>query len=630
MAQSAITNPAPRASFIWPLLWLLSLAGCAGAGPAADRAAPARPPASGEAVYSCDPDFRSPADPLLAERFAEVGRLALMKDQPADLATLDQRLAVSLTEAGSLMRNQGYYEGRVAGRLGQPSGDQVPVVVEFDPGPRYKFGRSSVVLAAPPHPEVLSDPPPLSLAEAGLEEGAPALADDMLKAVELLTEAWHNRGFPEARVQGARYTVDREARVLEAEITLAAGPFARLGPVLVSGTAPVDQGYLDSLKTWRDGQPWNQALVEEYLASLRRTGLFQSVETAGPPGRPTTDGGELRPVRLALAGAAPRTVGGQVNYDTDFGPGVKAYWENRNLIGHGDRLRLDLPVWADLQELTAAYRYPFLFRPDQDFIARGGFLHQDTEAYKLWSGSFSAGLERRLSRRWLGALTGYLEGGALEDPERPGETEAHGLERFHVLGLPFTLSYDRTDDLLDPTLGARLNLTNAPYTGIYHHRFNVFRSRLESRAFLPLGTPRAVLALRGLWGGIWGLEDSQEVPSSLRFYSGGGGSVRGYDYQSVGPRNDENEPLGGLSQVETGAEARLRLTEDLGAVAFIDGGTVYARATDRTFQDLMWGTGAGLRYFTPVGPVRLDAAFPLDRRPGDSAWQLYLSLGQSF
>jgi translocation and assembly module TamA len=335
------------------------------------------------------------------------------------------------------------------------------------------------------------------------------------------------------------------------------------------------------------------------------------------------DEGETRPVRLALAAAAPRTVGGQVNYDTDFGPGVKFYWEHRNLFGHGDRLRLDLPMWTDLQEFTATYRYPFLFRPDQDFIARGGVVHQDTDAYRLVSGSVSAGLERRLSRHWRGAVLGYFEGGELEDPDKP-------RERFYVMGLPVTAGYDRTNDLFDPTRGVRLNLLAAPYTGAYHESFQVLRTRLEARAFLPLGTPRAVVALRGLWGSLWGIDHSQDVPSSLRFDSGGGGSVRGYDYQSVGPRNERNDPLGGLAQVETGAEARLRFNESLGAVAFIDGGTVYARATDRIFQDLMWGAGAGLRYFTPVGPVRLDAAVPLDRRPGDSPWQLYISLGQSF
>jgi translocation and assembly module TamA len=604
------------------MAWLCGLGGCALPGPASKEAAPPRP--AKDAVYLAALDFRSPADPALAARFNEVSRLALMRDQPADLATLNQRLAVSLTEAQSLLRSQGYYEGRAFGRLGKPAGDTVPATVTFSPGPRYKFGRARVILAGHIPAELSADPPPADLAQAGLEPGAPARADDMLAAVERLAGAWRNRGFPEAIIRNARYFANHETRELEAEITLIPGPFTRMGPVLVSGAAPVDQSYLDALKTWRDGQPWNQALVENYLNTLRRTGLFQSVDLAGPSAsRAATDEGETRPVRLALKPASARTVGGQVNYDTDFGAGVKLYWENRNLTGHGDRLRLDLPLWTDLQEFTAAYRYPFLFRPDQDFIAKGGLLHQDTAAYRLWSGSFSPGVERRLSRHWRGALAGYVEGGSLEDP---GQTQ----ERFHVLGLPVTLNYDRTDDLLDPTLGARLNLAAAPYAGDYHEDFRAYRGSLEGQAFLPLGLPRTVLALRGLWGGIWGIDHSQDVPSSLRFYSGGSGSVRGYDYQSVGPHNDRREPLGGLAQVETGAEARVRFNETLGAVAFLDGGTVYAQADDRLFQDLMWGTGAGLRYFTPVGPIRLDVALPLDRRPGDSAWQLYLSLGQSF
>ena len=631
MPQSAPVSPptlrcpAWRWACIWPLAWLLSLGGCALSDSAPDRAALIRAaPASGEAVYLSALDFNSPADPFLAERLAEVSRLALMKDQPADLATLSQRLAVSLTEAESLLNNQGYYEGRVTGRLEKPSGGQVPVVVIFDPEPRYKIGRARVFTAGQIPSGILS--PPLSLAEAGLAEGGPARADDMLKAVEGLAEAWRDQGFPEARVQSARYVLNRAARELEAEITLDPGPFVRLGPVLVSGESPVGQGYLEALKTWRDGQPWSQALVEDYLDILRRTGLFQSVElAAGPaaPDQPAADERELRPVQLALTAGPARTVGGQINYDTDFGPGVKLYWEHRNLFGQGDRFRLDLPVWADLKELTGTYRYPFIFRPDQDFIARGGFLNQNTEAYRLWSGSAEAGFERRLSRYWRASLTGYLEGGALEDPGRPQES-------FQIMGLPAAVNYDRTDDLINSTRGARLNLTIAPYSGEYHDRFQVWRTRLEGQTFLPLGTPRAVLALRGLWGGLWGLDDSRDVPSSLRFYSGGGGSVRGYDYQSVGPRNDQNRPLGGLSQVEAGAEARLRFTESLGAVAFLDGGMVHAQATDAIFQDLMWGAGAGLRYFTPIGPVRLDAAVPLDRRPGDSSWQLYISLGQSF
>jgi len=623
----AFRRPAPAMNSllatVWLMAWLGGLGGCAFSRPAGEEAAPARP-AKGEAVYLYTLEARSPAAPFLAERFAQISRLALMRDRPADLATLNQRLAVSLTEAQSLLRNQGYYEGRAFGRLGEASGDTIPVVVTFNPGPRYKFGRTKVLLADPP-PANSSARPPSALAEVGLLSGAPARADDMLAAVERLAQAWRNRGFPEARVLSARYAANFETRELESEITLAPGPFTRMGPVLVSGTAPVDQEYLEALKTWQEGQPWNQALLEDYLNTLRRTGLFQSVGLAeqSAPARPATDEGGIRPVRLALTPASARTVGGQINYDTDFGPGTKVYWENRNFTGHGDRLRLDLPIWADLQEFTAAYRYPFLFRPDQDLIARGGLLHQDTEAYRLWSGSTSAGLERRLSRYWRGSLTGYLEGGSLEDPDQ-------AQERFHVFGLPLSFNYDRTDDLLDPTLGARLNLSAAPYTGAYHENFQVYRSRLESQAFLPLGSPRAVMALRGLWGGLWGVDHSQDIPSSLRYYSGGGGSVRGYDYQSLGPRNERRDPLGGLAQVETGAEARLRFTETFGAVAFLDGGTVYAQADDRLLQDLMWGTGAGLRYFTPVGPVRLDGAVPLDRRPGDSPWQLYLSLGQSF
>ncbi|UQZ90314.1 hypothetical protein C4J81_14315 [Deltaproteobacteria bacterium Smac51] len=156
------------------------------------------------------------------------------------------------------------------------------------------------------------------------------------------------------------------------------------------------------------------------------------------------------------------------------------------------------------------------------------------------------------------------------------------------------------------------------------------RTRLEGQAFVPVFTEKFVLAARAVWGAVWDAEAAQELPSSLRFYSGGGGSVRGYEYQSVGPRNEKRDPLGGISQFETNLETRFRITETLGFVTFLDGGMVYDDVDVNVFSDLLWGAGAGLRIYTPIGPVRADVAFPLDRRKDDSAWQAYISIGQSF
>ena len=305
------------------------------------------------------------------------------------------------------------------------------------------------------------------------------------------------------------------------------------------------------------------------------------------------------------------------------GPGVQGFWENRNLTGHGDRLRLEMPIWADLQELIARYRLPFFQRPDQDFVAQAALRNEDTDAYELRSAAASAGIERRFSNRWTGGIRGAVEGGQLKDPDEP-------RRRYAMVGMPLSIAYDNTGSLLDATKGVRTRLGVAPYTGVFDREFSVLRARLTTQAFLPVvGEDTLVLALSGTVGTVTGAETSS-IPASIRFYSGGGGSVRGYAYQSIGPRNSRNDPLGGAALTEVSAEARWRFNEEWGLVAFVDGGMVYEDSTPAFGKDMLWGAGLGLRYFTLIGPVRLDVGVPLNARDDDAPWQLYISIGQNF
>ncbi len=573
-------------------------------------------------LYSCELDCQSPADPKLAELFMKSSRLALLAGEPADRDTLEQRLALSLSQGRDILNNQGYYEGTVQGSLqGSEAAGKLKAVVRFQPGPRYSLGPGRIVLTRPLAELKEAPAPPMTLQEAGLAAGQPVTAEAVAEAIDEVERLFKRRGYPEAKIISARHWAEASSRRLETELTVDPGPLARLGDLIIEGETAVDKSYLEARRRWRPGQLWNQDLVEAYISSLRQSGLFQTVEAIAAD---SDDASGLRPLRLRLSDALPRTVGGLLSYDTDFGPGLKAYWEHRNFLGHGDRLRVDMPLWADLQQLTGTYRYPYFGRPDQDFLAQGGLLHEDSDAYELYSGSIAAGFERRLSRRWRGSTLLWLEGGSLRDPGEPRHT-------FVMLGLPTNLNYDGSNSLLNPSRGYRLLMQAAPYVGVYHSDFEVLRSRLEAQAFWPLlGPDRLVLALRGVWGSLWGVDDSQLVPSGLRFYSGGGGSVRGYEYQSVGPRDARRDPLGGLSQTELSVEARLRLAESYGLVAFLDGGMVYEDSTEKLFQDMLWGAGLGFRYYSAVGPLRLDLALPLQRREGDSAWQLYISFGQSF
>ncbi len=615
------------------ILLCLALGGCGLFGQAEPEplrepsGAGAEPAPSDEKLYSAAIECDSP-DSELCELFEKSSRLAVMNHEGQGLApraALDQRLSVSLSRDGrDILHSLGYYEGEVEGAFlaGEAEGALI-AGIKFTPGPRYRLGRS-LIHQTEKTDETPGSEIPSDLAEAGLKPGDEARAAKVLAAVDKLPGLFQNRGYPRAAIQATRYSLLPAEKELETEVWMRPGDFARMGGIRVDSEEGeemvVDESYLKAHRTWEKGLAWRQDLVEDYLARLRGTGLFQTVNGFAAREK---DAEGLTPLRLRLTGAPPRSVGGLISYDTDFGPGLTGYWEHRNFTKRGDRLRLDLPLWADLQQFTAAYRYPFFFDPRQDFIAQGGMLHQDTEAYELFSAALSAGVERRLSPRWKASVSGAAEGGSLTDP---GEE----AERFFMFGLPLSLSYDSADSLMDPARGARLIMRAAPWQGVYQNGFSVFRTRLEGQAFLPVLPEKLTLAAKAVWGAVWGAGSAQELPSSLRFYSGGGGSVRGYEYQSVGPRSEDYDPLGGISQFETSLESRLRLSDSLGAVAFLDGGMVYDDPAANVLSDLLWGAGLGLRFYTPIGPVRADLAMPLDRRDNDSAWQAYISIGQSF
>ena len=486
--------------------------------------------------------------------------------------------------------------------------------------------KSPTKVSLPDQPSLLydfhpQDAPalPRSLEDLGLDPSGPALADKVLDAVDRVQKDFRNSGYPEAKTTSTQYFLNHQTQTLDVEIHVLPGPFIRMGELSLPQGASVDESYLLAKQTWKVGQPWNQDTIESYRDALRQTGLFVSMDIS--PAKQDQDS-SLRPIEVRLTPAPERTIGGSLKYDTSFGPGVQAFWEHRNLTGHGDSLRLEAPVWMDMQEVTAKYRLPYFLRDDQDFIAQLGFLNEDVDAYNLQAVRLAAGLDRRLSRHWKATLQGSAESGSLKDPKKP-------REEYLMFGLPFTLAFDSTNSILDATKGGRATLGLAPYTGEYRDDFTVLRSRLDLQRFIPLADEDTlVLALRGTLGTMTGV-DAGRVPPSVRFYSGGGGSVRGYEYQSLGPRNYRDDPLGGSALTEVSIEPRWRFSETFGVVAFVDGGMAYDEVDDLG-KDLRWGAGLGLRLYTPIGPVRVDVATPLNPRSDDDPVQFYMSIGQSF
>ena len=274
------------------------------------------------------------------------------------------------------------------------------------------------------------------------------------------------------------------------------------------------------------------------------------------------------------------------------------------------------------QQVKASFRKPEFFGRDQALLGNVAFTNRDTDGFDEQSVAGFAGMEFAFAENWRGTAGIAPEYSDVEDED--------GTRQFMLLGLPLSAGRDASDDRLNPTRGTRLDLTVTPYAGTGDDDVTFLTAVLGGSAYQAFGAKdRFVLAGRAQVASLVG-EQTEEVPASKRFYAGGGGSVRGYEFQTVGPLDSDDDPLGGRSLVEVSGEIRVRITETIGVVPFVDGGTVFDSSYPDFDETFRWAAGLGLRYFTAVAPLRLDFAFPLDKRSGDDDFQFYVSFGQAF
>ncbi|MCP5368050.1 MAG: outer membrane protein assembly factor [Hyphomicrobiales bacterium] len=551
----------------------------------------------------------------LAEVLERSSHLVTLADRkPHSLGALRRRAREDEQRLESALQSQGFYDGTVAARVVEADG-AAKVTVEVVPGVVYLLGDYQVAFdGPPPDPAVVPD-----LAALGLHIGMRADAARIVQAEKDLVRALTENGYPWARVAERHVELDRDQTLVLVRLTVAADRRATFGPVTVSGLTRVDPGHVRRLVPWKQGETYSAKRVEDFRRALNDTGLFGSVAvTAQRPPR----GGDRAPMTLELTERAHRSVGAGVNYSTTEGPGAKVFWEHRNFLGAGEKLRLTAQGNTVEQTLAAEFRKPAFVHRNQDLLSRVEVTHEDAPAYEQFGLGARLGLERRTGP-WRTAVSGTVEAARVTDDS--------GRRLNRLFGLPIEMGYDNTDSLLDPTRGGRFTVTATPYAGTSDQPLLFTVLDATGSYHYPIDSAgRFVAAARARLGTIIG-EDRKDVPANKRFYAGGGGSIRGYEYQQVGPLDNDGEPEGGLSLIEVGAELRARVVGDFGVVGFVDGGQALAKRFDSSPGNLQWAAGVGLRYHTIVGPLRFDIAFPLNGRRGvDEDYQFYISLGQAF
>lgn len=537
---------------------------------------------------------------------------ALRDEQVMSMYHLKQRAERDAELFRKFLRSRAYYDARVTVTV---DSQDIPAKVTFE----VEIGEAYVVKAvnfhSKPKETYIRLPTPR---EIGIASGKQAEARAILEAEKKAKRYFRRRGFPYATVAQKEVVVDHASKTVTIAFRIDAGPRAFFGVVRVEGLTSVKQDYLRSHIPWSQGDIYNQDLVEELEADLINTGLFTAAQvTLGSPG---PDGSV--PLTLALTERKHHSIGFGLGYNTNQRLKGTASWEDRNLLGRGERLRLSGTASDIFLEGRGVFSKPRFFRNDQQLRLSMRIAEDTPDAYESRNIETSAFVDREVSSLVVAGVGVALK---YSKVEQLGEEN-----KFSLFSLPIHLERDSSQDPLDPTRGGRLALWAAPYYDFLNEDVQFGKGWLEYRHYVPiLKNPSTVLAGRFKIGSIVGI-DTDSVPADERFYVGGAGSVRGYAYQSVGPLVG-NVSTGGRSLLEVSGEVRLRLSENLGLVAFLDGGTAF----DSTYPDfgeesVLWGAGVGLRYFTRVGPLRVDIGFPLDRRDFDNNFELYLSLGQSF
>jgi translocation and assembly module TamA len=556
--------------------------------------------------------------------------ISLQKSAPVAGFALTERARQDADRFETALRSFGYYKATITTTIGGHKLDDpglpaiidaaaadppLEVAIAFELGARFKLGKVTVSANVPPGVSAHLD----------LEPGQPAMAAQILTSQERLLEALRADGYPLAKVPVPVAILHPDENLLDVDFQPEAGPRADIGPITFSGLKDMNESFLRKRLLIHQGERFSPQVIEKARLDLSSVGVFSVVRAE--PASALDPNGQL-PIDFDLTERPLHAVDLGAAYSTDLGVNFTTAWHDRNLFGNAEQLNLTASTLLGGDAVTKpgyAAGVQFL-KPD--FMARDQSLELDLNAIKQSLQAYDQtallekiALNRKLSPHWTGSLG--LSG------EQESIIQEGATHRYNLAGIPASLKYDSTTNLLDPTEGIRATLSITPTQSLGTPSATFFIAQLAGSTYLDVFSDgRSIVALRGLVGqvsgaGVFGL------PPDQRFYAGGSATVRGYRYQTLGPQFPDRIPTGGTA-ISTGTvEMRQRFLGSYGVVGFVDVGQVSANGAPFTSN---WhaGAGVGARYYTPIGPIRLDVAIPLNKLPGGDRFELYIGIGQAF
>ena len=594
-------------------------------------------------AYSADPqsyrvEIASSGDGAVDATLKVTSELqSLRTSAPVSPFGLVARARGDIDRLRTVLESFGFYQGSVAitinglalddVQLGDaltvlPQGSEARVAISVTRGPLFRLRRIDI-----------DGELPTSLRGAlGLEPGAPAVASEVLAGGVRLQGALEEKGYAFAKVDPPIAHEDPDNHALDLSFHVVTGPSVQIGGIRIEGLERVRETLVRARLPVHTGEPYRASTLERARQDLLALGVFATVNVKTDT---TSDGTGAVPITFQMRERPQHAVSLNAAYSSDLGGNGGVTWSNRDVFGNAEQLNISASIINLGGSATTGLGYdtsvkyitPAFARRDQSLQFAVGALKQSLQAYDQTATTAGVTLNRKLSSIWSASIG---LSGSHEQILQEGTTRDYTL-----LAVPFNVLYNSTHlaaPLDDPRHGVRASLSVTPTRSFGQPGATFIISQASVAKYLDLqdlglaAPGRSVLALRALAGFAQGASEFS-LPPDQRFYAGGSGTIRGYRYQSVGPQFADGNPTGGTAIVAGSVEFRQRLGTNFGAAVFVDAGEVRASSSMSEFRI---GVGAGIRYYTPIGPIRLDLAVPTRHDSNSDAFEAYIGLGQAF
>jgi translocation and assembly module TamA len=563
------------------------------------------------------------AETGLEGRFRGLSALDDAEGNAVNGAMVQARAEEDKALAVRLLRSEGYYDAVASAAIEQlpDQPGRLRVTITVAPGGRYNLGAIAINGAD-------TEPSGMVRRFLPLETGHPIRAADVESAEANVLLRLPQEGYPFPELGLRDIVLDPESHVGDYTLPLNPGPRSRFAGFTTEGHLAFDAHHVGILSRFHRGDLYDRRKVDDLREAMVATRLFRTV-SAEPvlTGETAEDGTRYVNILVRQDAGPARSLDASAGYSTGEGLRLEAAWEHRNLFPPEGALRIAAIAGTQEQNLSIRFRRNDWGQRDRVLLLQLDTGRRDYPAFQGYTSRLYGLVSRDSTPIWQKRWT-YAYGAELlaTNENRNGNARVSLSDAYYIGGLIGQLGHDRSNSLLDPTRGFRLLARINPEASLRNGADFYIRNLIEGSAYFPFGDS-FVLAGRARFGSIFGIARDDIAPSR-RLYSGGGGSVRGFGYQELGPRDAKNVPLGGRGLSEFSIEGRYRFG-NYGAVAFVDAGQVTARQYP-DFSDMRFGVGVGGRVYTSFGPVRLDVATPLGRRPGEALITVYVSIGQAF